>query len=183
MFHKKLHMFSALLLVIGGLNWGATGFGYNFVKILHDLVNQRVKIPLDRIVYALVGLSALYLLTKRDLYLPFLGETVLPCAMFNPRVPETHNPLYHLINTGEPNKKIIYWAAYSTEGSVGPTEAYGDFDSSGVVMTDPAGVAKVVLKDEPGKYQVRNKKTLNPHIHYRVCHDSGMLSEVRTEFV
>lgn len=52
---KKLDILVAILLVIGGLNWGLVGlFNLNLVSTLFG-TNM-----LATIVYALVGLSALY---------------------------------------------------------------------------------------------------------------------------
>ena len=50
---KALHMIAWILVIIGGLNWLLIGlFNFNVVMYLGDL--------LARIVYVLVGLSALY---------------------------------------------------------------------------------------------------------------------------
>jgi len=51
---KILHIIAFVLLVVGGLNWLLTAFGWNVVAYLGD--------ALARIVYVLVGLSALYLI-------------------------------------------------------------------------------------------------------------------------
>ena len=51
---KTLHIIAFVLVVIGGLNWGLTAFGWNVVAYLGD--------ALATIVYVLVGLSALYLI-------------------------------------------------------------------------------------------------------------------------
>lgn len=53
---KALHLIAFALLVIGGLNWGLTAFGYNIVNML--LSNWPAA---EKIVYILVGLSALYI--------------------------------------------------------------------------------------------------------------------------
>lgn len=53
---KTLDVIAAVLLVIGGLNWGLTGlFSINLVELLFG------SLPiLAKSVYALVGLSAIY---------------------------------------------------------------------------------------------------------------------------
>lgn len=51
--HKTLHMVSWVLLIIGGLNWGLVYFH-------HDLATWGLSMTILRIVYLLVGLSALY---------------------------------------------------------------------------------------------------------------------------
>ena len=58
---KGMHMITFILLVIGGLNWGLVGlFNFNVVEILGS--------GIARIVYILVGLSAIYILAthKKD---------------------------------------------------------------------------------------------------------------------
>lgn len=53
---KLLHFITQLLVVVGGINWGLVGlFDMN---IVHSLVGS---VPvLEKAVYALVGLSAIY---------------------------------------------------------------------------------------------------------------------------
>ncbi len=53
---KLLHMVAFVLLIIGGLNWGLSAFGYN---VVHMVVGSSASI--ERVVYILVGLSALYI--------------------------------------------------------------------------------------------------------------------------
>ncbi len=52
---KSLHMVTFILLVVGGINWGLTALGYNLVYML--LGGMPI---LERLVYLLVGLSAVY---------------------------------------------------------------------------------------------------------------------------
>jgi uncharacterized protein len=53
---KKLDVAAAVLLVIGGLNWGLVGaLEFDLVAALFGAMS-----PLSRIVYGLVGLSAVY---------------------------------------------------------------------------------------------------------------------------
>ena len=59
---KSLHMVAFVLLIIGGLNWGLSAFGINLVSMLLGSWPT-----LERIVYLLVGASAVYeLVTHRD---------------------------------------------------------------------------------------------------------------------
>jgi uncharacterized membrane protein YuzA (DUF378 family) len=55
---KNLNLLAAVLVIIGGLNWGLVGlFDFDLVaKIFGDMST------VSRVVYALVGLSALYML-------------------------------------------------------------------------------------------------------------------------
>jgi uncharacterized membrane protein YuzA (DUF378 family) len=49
---KALHKIAFILIVIGGLNWGLVALGYNVVDMLGT--------TLAKIIYLLVGLSAIY---------------------------------------------------------------------------------------------------------------------------
>lgn len=52
---KALHIISFILLVVGGLNWGLTAFGWNVVDRIFGVGST-----LSMIIYVLVGLAALY---------------------------------------------------------------------------------------------------------------------------
>jgi len=53
---KKIDVVAAVLLVIGGLNWGLVGAAeFDLVAALFGELS-----PLSRVVYLLVGVSALY---------------------------------------------------------------------------------------------------------------------------
>ena len=53
---KKLDVAAAVLLVVGGINWGVVGLtGADLVGTLFGNLS-----PLSRVVYILVGLAALY---------------------------------------------------------------------------------------------------------------------------
>ena len=53
---RLITILTLLLLIVGGLNWGLVGlFGFDLVAALFGQMS-----PLSRIVYALVGISALW---------------------------------------------------------------------------------------------------------------------------
>ena len=53
---KKLDVIAAVLLVVGGINWGVVGLtGSDLVGTLFGNLS-----PVSRVVYLLVGLAALY---------------------------------------------------------------------------------------------------------------------------
>lgn len=53
---RGLNVITLLLLIVGGLNWGLVGlFDFDLVAALFGEMS-----PLSRIVYALVGLAAIY---------------------------------------------------------------------------------------------------------------------------
>ena len=53
---NKLHGVAFILLVVGGINWGLDALGFNLVNLL--LGSWSV---VEKIVYLLVGLSAVYI--------------------------------------------------------------------------------------------------------------------------
>lgn len=50
-----IDIIALVLLVVGGLNWGLVALGYNAVDMIFGSMSM-----LSRLIYALVGLSALY---------------------------------------------------------------------------------------------------------------------------
>jgi uncharacterized protein len=71
---SKLNLVAAALLIVGGLNWGLVAIAeFDLVATLVGLEFGETN-ALSRIVYGLVGLSAVYLATQ----LPFLTRTAEP---------------------------------------------------------------------------------------------------------
>jgi len=64
---KPLDIVATVLLVVGGLNWGLVGLAnFDLVAALTGAGGFGAKNPIGAVVYALVGLAALYqLLTLR----------------------------------------------------------------------------------------------------------------------
>lgn len=57
---KTLDLVSLILVIVGGLNWGLVGIlNFNLVSAIFGDMST-----ISKIVYALVGLSAVYLLTQ-----------------------------------------------------------------------------------------------------------------------
>jgi uncharacterized membrane protein YuzA (DUF378 family) len=57
---KNLNIITQILLIVGGLNWGLVGaFGFDLVAAIFGEMSA-----LSRVVYILVGISALYQLIK-----------------------------------------------------------------------------------------------------------------------
>ena len=133
--------------------------------------------------YVLVGILALYLSLRRDTYLPFLGETVVPYSVFTEKEYKinslTANPVNVTIRA--PNaEKVIWWAASEDQHTVAntPEEAYKEYETSGVSNVSKDGTVKIVFPC-PTQYKVPMGKTLKKHLHYRET-QGGMLGEVKT---
>ena len=169
---------AVVLLLAGAFNWLVIGI--SGVNVLEVLFGKMVA----RILYVVVGLAALFVAFNRDTYLPFLGETVMPCSIIPEHVPKDANTsmTVHV----SPGATVLYWAAEpSTEGLKKITDwrgAYLKYMNAGVVKADGEGTA-VLLVRAPQPYSVPWKGRLEPHIHFRVCAGDGFLGRIKTVFV
>jgi uncharacterized membrane protein YuzA (DUF378 family) len=178
--HKLAHMFAIAIVIIGAINWLSIGvIGYNPVAKIFG-----ARSIASRGVYILVGLSAVALMFHRDTYLPFLGETVLPCSALPEQIPEGADTRIQVKVT--PKSKVLFWAAEpSTEGLKKINDwrqAYIKFMNVGVVMSDENGVATLYVRN-PQPYTVPWMGRIEPHVHFRVCGDGGMMGAVKTVYM
>lgn len=173
---KWLHIFVVSLVLVGAINWLAIGFAGV------DLVRQFLPPRHAKWVYLVIGLAGLSLLFRRDMYLPFLGETVLPGGALSQKVPQNANDQVTIRTI--PNAKVVYWAAEPnpTQGTDIPnwTKAYGEFENSGVAIASADGSALLRFRGPPQVYSVPMHGRLEPHIHFRICGENGMMGDVQT---
>jgi uncharacterized membrane protein YuzA (DUF378 family) len=190
------HMVLIALVLIGALNWGFHTFGYNLVEMLNRFLSGVFKrrLPLDRIIYVVVAISALILAFQRDTWLPFLGESVLPGAVLALKTNSGDTSVdVHV----KPLTKVAYWAAKpeskpaeskpddadASEGTVPPVKvAYDDFENSGVVVANEQGVAKLVF-NKGTSYIVPSGRKLESHVHYREFGEDGIMGPVKSVFI
>jgi uncharacterized protein len=176
---KKAHLIGVALIIVGALNWLLVGvFDFDIVRFLFG------KSVVARAIYIVIGLSAVAIMCNRDTYLPFLGETVLPCAALPNRIPPGASKEVRV--TAAPGSKILYWASEPALESLTKINdwrhAYQKYENAGVTTADETGVA--ILKVRPPQpYVVPWKGRLEPHVHFRVCGENGMLGRVKTVFV
>lgn len=141
-----------------------------------------------------IGMSAIYLVLRRDTYLPFLGKAVYPCGSLSEKSPLNADTTVRLRTA--PNTNVIFWAAESgksgksgNSGNSGksdvvvdnPWDAYDQYANTGVARSDAKGYAvlrfrKPVQYKTPGAFA----RTLPVHVHYRICKGGGMLGRVET---
>jgi uncharacterized membrane protein YuzA (DUF378 family) len=178
---KKIHLVAILLLVIGGLNWGYCGiYGKDF---LSQTIGKLSPVVL-KVVFVLVGLAALYVGFRRDTYLPFLGETVMPCSVLVEKTPDGASVSKTVVVN--PGAKVLFWASEPNTEKMAELsdwrKAYLEYANAGVTTADAAGNATLrVRKPQPYKVPVHGR--LESHIHYRVCGSDGFLGPVQTLFI
>jgi uncharacterized membrane protein YuzA (DUF378 family) len=179
MYYQKLAFKVAMVLIlVGSLNWLSCGlFSVNFVERL-------LGSTLSRGVYVLVGVAALSIMFNRDTYLPFLGETVLPCTTIPERVPP--GATKELRVPAPPGSKVLYWAAEPALEELKQIQdwqhAYNKFENAGVTTTDNTGIAILKVR-APQAYTVPFKGRIEPHVHFRICDGTGMLGRIKTVYV
>jgi len=175
-----LKMLPIVLVLVGALNWGLVGtMQFDLVQYLA----RSVQIPqVATALYVAVGLAAVYLASKRDTYLPFLGKSVFPCGPLVEKAPSDAD--VSVTVQVQPNSNVVYWASEPNQDIyANPWIAYDKYANSGVARSDVTG--KAVLKvRSPGGYKVNKfgvfEKALKPHVHYRVCTYDGMMGPVQT---
>jgi uncharacterized membrane protein YuzA (DUF378 family) len=176
-----IEIISLALIVIGALNWGLIGvFGFNLVSWIAEHTFDL----LEPLVYTLVGIAAIVHLFSRDYYLPFLGQCAYPCGSLTPKYPADADVSIKVVV--EPNVNVIYWAAEPGAKVVdNPWQAYSEYENTGVARSNEKGEAILRVRT-PAAYKVPRalfSKTLKPHVHYRTCTMSGMLSRIETAYV
>ena len=175
MFYKGI----MLLVLIGGINWLSIGLAGQ------DLLRLVFPRSVARVVYVFVGVAAALLLFRRDVYLPFLGETLIPDAALSPRTPQGANDQVS-IHT-RPGAKVLYWAAEPNpnQGSEVQSwkEAYGSYQNSGVAIAGDDGGAILRIRGPPQRYTVPMKGTLETHVHFRVSDGNGFFGRVQTIYL
>ena len=163
-----------IFLIIGGLHsLGVALTGECFFDVLFG---SFAIIP-----YTLIGLSALWVMFDRDTYLPFLGPTHIPCGALSPREPKDANQSVTI--QVPPNRTILYWASEPANEHLKDIpswkDAYLNYDNTGVVVSDQTGRATLRIR-APQRYQVPFHGLLEPHVHYRMCEESGWMGRVMT---
>ena len=178
-----LRMVLIIIVLVGGVNWGTTAMGFNIVEKI-NLALSRIfhkRLWLDRVIYILVAAAAIILAFDRTLWLPFLGETVLPSSLIPLKEQSGSTKIKVKV---APNTKVAYWAALPNGSDEDPVEiAYGKYGNSGVTMSNDEGDATLSFEKGTG-YVVPSGRKIDSHVHYReLPEEYGLLGPIRTVFV
>jgi uncharacterized membrane protein YuzA (DUF378 family) len=169
---KLLELIARLLVAIGAINWGL----YGAFKV--DLVAKLGNKTFATFLYLLIGIAGLYFLLSRDFYLPFLGESAMPCGSMPVMTPSGANTEVKI--KVDPNVNVLYWAAEENEKiAENPWTAYDKASNAGVAKSDKEGVAVLKVR-HPAKYNLPWGKVKESHVHYRVCNNPILLGRVET---
>ena len=164
-----IHIISISIVLLTTIYGGACAF-----------IKRLPKTPKAVLVVALI--AALSLVFRRNIYLPFLGETVYPCDNLVDKTPDSAE-LTVTVTDIPAGTKVVYWAAEPSTSIVSnPWDAYGKYENSGVATSNKDGHVELKFR-KPTGYNVPSGRELKPHVHYRFCQESGILSEIRSVFV
>jgi hypothetical protein len=164
-----IHIISISIVLLTTIYGGACAF-----------IKRLPKTPKAVLVVALI--AALSLVFRRNIYLPFLGETVYPCDNLTDKTPDSAE-LMVTVTDVPAGTKVVYWAAEPSTSIVSnPWDAYGKYENSGVATSNKDGHVELKFR-KPTAYKVPSGRELKPHVHYRFCQESGILSEIRSVFV
>ena len=177
---KKVFAVSLFMLVFSGINWGLVAiFKTDIISSLFGKGSLGT-----RIFYLLIAACALYVGLSRDSYLPFLGQTVIPCSLLTERIPDKVDLKVRII--APVGKKVLYWAASPENKDSREMKtwqsAYGKFENAGVAIAGEDGSALLQVQ-RPQSYWVPPGRKLEPHVHYRICSDDGMMGPVKSLFI
>lgn len=173
-----LHMVSVIIVLVFSVV-------YSFLILFSSDI-----FPMIKILSIIVLIAAIYIGVNRNTYLPFLGRTVIPPAVFlQEKVPQGSNVSYILTLTdenAEDGAYVLYWGALHTNKEVrpNPVEAYGDYSNTGIVRVKDKKAT--LFFNCPDKYTVGSvvPKTLERHIHYRIIRPNDpVMSAVYTAYV
>jgi uncharacterized membrane protein YuzA (DUF378 family) len=173
---KMIYKNAIFFIILGSINYVLVGlFNINLVENIFG--NGAI----STILYIIMLLSILYLVFKRDTYLPFLGETHTPCSVLQNQEPPGATREVKIAIT--PNTKVIYWASEPKNANLEKInswkQAYQQYQNAGVATSNSDGVAILKVRD-PQSYHVPYKGELKPHVHYRVCGDAGWMGRINT---
>jgi len=132
---------------------------------------------------AVYVVMTIFLLSDRDVFLPFLGETVFPKALLRPQEPtETSKTVRVEMKGVVDGTPVVYWAAEPSESHVkDPWTAYSNYENAGVSLVQMETVEFKVRP--PASYFVPSGRLLKQHVHYRILQANGMLSNVKTAYI
>jgi len=183
-FDKKYTHLLVQKLAYGFLIFGAIVcliFGAANTNLVTGLFGEGI---LSSVIFTLIGFAGLYFILQRDYYLPFLGETVMPCSVLEDRTPPGADR--EVAIQVAPGAKVLYWASEPSNEDLKQIndwkDAYAKFENVGVATADNAGNVTLKVRT-PQPYTVPFKGRIEPHIHYRICEPRGMIGRINTVFI
>jgi hypothetical protein len=177
--NPTFHIVLLSIIFISVLCACLSSFNINVFAIINKGIYKLFKhtIAIDKILYLIAFICVCILAINRDIWLPFLGKSVIPTGIFANSVPANADQTVYIKT--EPNAQILYWAAYPNSKTKQPREAYDDYKNTGFTSADNDGNAQLLIIDNDG-YTINNKP-IDKHVHYRIV-NKGMVGSIQTAF-
>lgn len=172
-----LNMVMTVLVFAIASNAVLSNYEFNLLNKLDSIIGYNV----SKLIYFITGISIILLAMRKQTWLPFLGDTVIPVTL----IPETKNIGDTSIKIKvTPNTKVAYWSSLPFVDEKQPVEkAYGDYSNAGVSQSDKDGFATLTFNKGTG-YVVPSGKFIKPHVHYRELHSEySMIGPVKTIYL
>lgn len=173
----SFNIFMTVLIYIVASNAILSTFNLNIFNKIDSIIGFN----LSKLIHIITGFFIIYLATKKETWLPFLGNTIIPATL----IPETKNIGDTTIKIKiKPNTKVAYWSSLpSNEKEPHVEKAYGDYSNAGVSKSDKSGFATLTFNKGTG-YIVPSGNFIKPHIHYRELNtDYAMIGPVKTIYL
>ena len=170
--NETIYMISILVILL-----------FTLFSSLYMLVKKELQVGF-RFLALVVFIIALWLLFRRDTFLPFLGSAALPMSLLvNDVAPDGANKEITINVDALDGTRLMYWGAKENDAvQPNPWVAYDDYSNAGVT-TVRNGKATIRFYC-PGSYYVPSGKRLDRHLHYRLCCSKNvMLGPVQTIWV
>ena len=131
---NKLRIAVIFILILGSINNAFAHIGYDSITYLNNFLFTYFKFNLNikSKFYILVGICAIIVALDKTIWLPFLGESVLPSSL----VPLTQ--VYGNTNVKiqvKPLTKVAFWSTIPNAVNKKPyyKDAYNNYENSGTV--------------------------------------------------
>lgn len=166
----------------------------SIISLIEKILKKEIlKIIIDeeivKIIYIIITISGIImiLINEKETYIPFINDGIIPNGIIKEMYPENYEIEKKIYS--EPGDIVIYWATEKEDLNeaeldyINEKYAYGNYENSGMSITNAAGVAILRIK-EPREYYKKEyfglkNKIERKHIKYRICNqETGEISKI-----
>ncbi len=163
---QKYFLFiSIIFVIIGGINSGIIGiFNINLINLLSKLFGL---ILVKTIIYVLIGLSSIYLIFKRDVFLSLISINTNNFKYNKLKEKISINANKSIDIEAPPYSKVVYWTNQSENEDLNkedPWLKFIYFNNTGIAITNNLGIATLKIENFSKEDNVSSKL-----LYYKYC--------------